>query len=345
MLAIGNNIQPYPPKHCLTPKKISLNLKLINRTSESLTLELPEPIKSHNCEEYDLATPFYIVYYKHITDNEDITCDNNSCLSKITVDRLFHLKNLNPFSNYMFYVQISNYYDNITYFTPDLFVKPDIFKTKAKGENLIIFCSVFWWFSFKYQLFFNSTTACAKSYSFRFIADSSRGWMAHTVFGRRWWHGYTVWNLLDNPRISAKWKSQKSVLCFSNLKQTIYIYFSNIHRMVSAESKDYPISNSTQPSVMRTPLTKLIPSQEYRIWVETHSNNSDEYSKSEIVFFKTYPEPNNITLNFNSPYEIRISWTPYIEIQINRYVTLVFFQNQLIVMKYYLADLPLNSPK
>lgn len=134
MLAIGNNIQPYPPKECLTPKRIPLRIRLLNQTSDSLILELPEPIKQNNCEEYDLATPFYTVYYK-LVENEENTCSDNSCFTKITFDRIFHLNDLNPFSKYMFNVQINNYYDNITSVRPALFGTPDIFKTKAKGNK------------------------------------------------------------------------------------------------------------------------------------------------------------------------------------------------------------------
>ncbi|XP_077293792.1 receptor protein-tyrosine kinase sevenless [Arctopsyche grandis] len=259
ILAIGNKTQPYPPKRCLIPKQVPLQLKLLNSSSDSLIFELPEPIKNYGCDAYDLATPYYTIYYQplHKSDAERTIIT--------TFDRKFYLDNLLAFSMYKFTVQINNYYGKLLNITPVL-GPPTEFKTNAKAPAPIRSLKAF--------------ILSPKHAVVEWITTSLKG---------------SEDNVDNDIWYEVHWKTEGTLPS----------------ERFKAYDKLFPKDNTSQSNIFQAHLMKLIPSQDYRIWIQAHSNNTNEHTNSEEVSIKTYPEPNNITLISNSPYEMRVSWMPY----------------------------------
>ena len=52
----------------------------------------------------------------------------------------------------------------------------------------------------------------------------------------------------------------------------------------------------------------LSPFQNYTIWIETHSNNSDNYTISKYLSVRTYSLPHDINFVSSTANEIVVSW-------------------------------------
>lgn len=64
-------------------------------------------------------------------------------------------------------------------------------------------------------------------------------------------------------------------------------------------------------------ITKLLPSQPYKIWVRAYTSNST-YNESSPVSIETISEPGDITLTKRSPYDLHLNWT--VHKNITRYI-------------------------
>ncbi|XP_075227577.1 receptor protein-tyrosine kinase sevenless [Lycorma delicatula] len=68
------------------------------------------------------------------------------------------------------------------------------------------------------------------------------------------------------------------------------------------------LNNPSENNLNSVDLLKLIPGQDYLIWVRAYSESSEIYLDSDSVSVTTYPLPNNITLVQAFPYSLNISW-------------------------------------
>ncbi|RZC34249.1 proto-oncogene tyrosine-protein kinase ROS, partial [Asbolus verrucosus] len=111
ILIFGPHMQPFPPKECLSPKQHSnITVELKHKTSNSLTLIMPEHEISQMCGETSTATIEYRIYYMQENDSGDTFCSNFHCNVSVTFEKEFTIENLKPFTNYIVSVAISNYY-------------------------------------------------------------------------------------------------------------------------------------------------------------------------------------------------------------------------------------------
>lgn len=133
IVALGSKIQPYPIKNCLYPKQAPLQVKLINRSSTSLTLELPQVLKYEMCANISMATPYYTVYYQPYSEDEALQCNETACTKVRTFEKKLYLGGLIPFSKYVFSVQISNYYGDAIEVKP-IMGPPVVLRTSAGGN-------------------------------------------------------------------------------------------------------------------------------------------------------------------------------------------------------------------
>lgn len=75
-------------------------VKLINKTSESLTLLMPEPVRPVECRSISMAPASYVLFYGRDTDEEEACSRNlNSCL--------YHVMKVSFFQRSSFYLNVS----------------------------------------------------------------------------------------------------------------------------------------------------------------------------------------------------------------------------------------------
>ncbi|RZF47348.1 hypothetical protein LSTR_LSTR014970 [Laodelphax striatellus] len=113
--AVGQHLQPYPVARCLTPKEPGA-AKMVNSTSDSITLELPTPRRDKDCGNVSLATVQFTVFYGVTTSADDTpTCleDIKMCSFLKTFDRIVEVHGLQPYTNYSFFVAFENHYSEL----------------------------------------------------------------------------------------------------------------------------------------------------------------------------------------------------------------------------------------
>lgn len=108
-LIFGGHVQPYPPYKCLLPKhNKSFVANMKSRTSNSITLLMPDYRIYSDCRNVSMASVKYHVYYMPY-NGEELQCDE-SCVHMETFERSLEIKGLRPHSKYMFSIAISNYF-------------------------------------------------------------------------------------------------------------------------------------------------------------------------------------------------------------------------------------------
>ncbi|XP_021913370.1 proto-oncogene tyrosine-protein kinase ROS isoform X3 [Zootermopsis nevadensis] len=134
--ALGQHLQPYPVPKCLSPVQARLVVNNISHTDHSITLQLPEPERHPQCENMSLASVEYTVYYGQIKGdrNTDCSADINSCSKRITYNRVLEVPHLKPFSTYIFYVSLKNYYSDLEGIIP-VTGPPTKFQTAAGAPS------------------------------------------------------------------------------------------------------------------------------------------------------------------------------------------------------------------
>lgn len=129
-------------------------------------------------------------------------------------------------------------------------------------------------------------------------------------------NGDAVW-------FEVHWETQNVLNRGKNRQQEI----ASDQERILASSDDSPITMN---------ITKLIPSQPYKIWVRAYTSNST-YNDSEPVQIETISEPENISLTDRSPYNLRLHWTVHKNIskyiieyqEIGSNVTMRIYENLL----------------
>lgn len=110
ILIYGLHMHPYPPPECLIPiqdKDVTVSLK--KKKPHFLILNMPDYKLDDSCSDVSVASVEYTVYYRRYT--KDDTLEYNETYQQIrTFNRTLKVYSLQPFSKYVFFVSISNYY-------------------------------------------------------------------------------------------------------------------------------------------------------------------------------------------------------------------------------------------
>ncbi|XP_078041242.1 receptor protein-tyrosine kinase sevenless isoform X3 [Augochlora pura] len=111
--ALGKSLQPYPSTNCLIPRPVPYNVKEINKTGNTITVRLPQPVPHIGCEKYSLPTSLYTIYVSQCLDNDPAKCENNDETKLQTYEKEYTIKDLKPFTKYRLTLALSNYYADL----------------------------------------------------------------------------------------------------------------------------------------------------------------------------------------------------------------------------------------
>ncbi|KAK6636659.1 hypothetical protein RUM43_010321 [Polyplax serrata] len=135
IVAIGSHLQPFPPAVCLTVSQETPIPALVDNSATSITLQLPKPERKRGCENVSVPSVQYVVYFGLIGENgmSDCNDDINKCKSIVTFKRTMKIKDLEPFSNYIFMVSLRNYFTSLK--EPVVVGPPMVFATLAGAPS------------------------------------------------------------------------------------------------------------------------------------------------------------------------------------------------------------------
>ncbi|XP_039452249.1 proto-oncogene tyrosine-protein kinase ROS isoform X4 [Culex pipiens pallens] len=137
-------LQYYPERRCLIPlqKEQDYQVKLLQRTEDSLTLLLPKAEVHQNCTIEPSAIRYQIFYeeYRPVQTNETEDCELRNCSLVSSYDRSTTIRGLKPFTKYQFQVKLVNYYQEQIGLTQDLLESPrlgspTVFSTAAGAPS------------------------------------------------------------------------------------------------------------------------------------------------------------------------------------------------------------------
>ncbi|KAJ9583818.1 hypothetical protein L9F63_021821, partial [Diploptera punctata] len=133
--ALGPHLQPYPDPKCLSPRQVPLAVSYVSHTDSSITLRLPNPERYLECTNMTLASIEYTVLYD-LSDKGNVDCVNNmeQCSKLITYNQILEVQNLKPFSSYVFFVALKNYYSDLEGVSP-VIGPPTTFQTAAGAPS------------------------------------------------------------------------------------------------------------------------------------------------------------------------------------------------------------------
>ncbi|KAF5278624.1 hypothetical protein FQA39_LY00666 [Lamprigera yunnana] len=135
ILIYGSHMQPYPPIKCLVPMIAeSVSTVLLQKTSSSLKISLPEIEKEEDCQMVSLPTIQYTIYYKQYSEGDSEECDKN-CTRTITFNKVFTIDGLQPFTKYLIIVAIGNYFSENNLITSPVAIQTSI-GAPSKPENV-----------------------------------------------------------------------------------------------------------------------------------------------------------------------------------------------------------------
>ncbi|KAL6446736.1 hypothetical protein ACFW04_001285 [Cataglyphis niger] len=108
--AFDKSLQSYPPTKCLTPDKKVYKLEdMTVTTSNSIIVNLPEPVPKSGCKKHNLPATLYTINISYCLDKESNLFDN---LTEQTYERYYEIQNLTPFTEYKLLLIISNFYSD-----------------------------------------------------------------------------------------------------------------------------------------------------------------------------------------------------------------------------------------
>lgn len=134
ILIYGLHMHPYPLPECLVPvqdDQIAVSLK--KKKSHFLILNMPEYKLGENCPDVSVASVEYTVYYRRYTKDDTLAFDP-SCHSIKTFNKTLKIHPLQPFSKYVFFVSISNYYADLR--EEEARIGPGVVLETAVGSKL-----------------------------------------------------------------------------------------------------------------------------------------------------------------------------------------------------------------
>lgn len=137
ILIYGMHMHPYPPLECLIPAKSNITVTLKKKMAHMLVLDMPQYRLEDGCPDVSIASPEYTVYYRRHSKNDTLEYDR-SCRKIKTFNRTLKVQGLQPFSRYVFFVSISNYYADL-HEEEALISEGVVFETAAGSKFIEIF--------------------------------------------------------------------------------------------------------------------------------------------------------------------------------------------------------------
>ncbi|XP_072759443.1 protein sevenless-like isoform X2 [Anoplolepis gracilipes] len=106
---IGQSLQSYPPTRCLTPKEKVYNIKIMEVMTNSIIVNLTEPVRKNGCGKYNLPTTLYTIHISHCLDNG---LNKFKKFKVQTYERYYEIQNLTPLTEYELQLNLSNFYED-----------------------------------------------------------------------------------------------------------------------------------------------------------------------------------------------------------------------------------------
>lgn len=134
IMAIGSHLQPFPPSVCLRAQITTSIPTLLENTATSITLQLPKPDRHSECNNLSLPSVQYVLYFDLVSENGISECieDVSKCKFIVTYQQTVKIKDLQPFSAYIFMISLKNYF---TAFEGPALGPPVIFATLAGAPS------------------------------------------------------------------------------------------------------------------------------------------------------------------------------------------------------------------
>ncbi|XP_025270261.1 proto-oncogene tyrosine-protein kinase ROS-like [Camponotus floridanus] len=107
--AFDKYFEPYPPMRCLTPYEKVYNFENVIATTNSIIVNLPEPIVKSGCKKYNLPSTIYIISVSHCVDHN---LNKTEEFKVQTYERSYEIQNLTSFIEYKLKFTLSNFYFN-----------------------------------------------------------------------------------------------------------------------------------------------------------------------------------------------------------------------------------------
>ncbi|XP_029667593.1 proto-oncogene tyrosine-protein kinase ROS-like [Formica exsecta] len=132
LYAFGKSSQPYPPTRCLIPDKKVYNITILTETTNSIIVNLPEPVPKSGCKKYNLPTTLYTINIISYCLDKELNKFDNFTIQ--TYERYYEIQNLTPFTEYKLLLVTSNFcFDQLS--MDPLFSSEMILKTKPDKFN------------------------------------------------------------------------------------------------------------------------------------------------------------------------------------------------------------------
>ncbi|CAG2239895.1 Tyrosine-protein kinase Btk29A,Tyrosine kinase receptor Cad96Ca,Discoidin domain-containing receptor 2,Tyrosine-protein kinase receptor TYRO3,Putative neurotrophin receptor LTRK 1,ALK tyrosine kinase receptor,Tyrosine-protein kinase ABL2,Tyrosine-protein kinase abl-1,Tyrosine-protein kinase receptor UFO,Macrophage colony-stimulating factor 1 receptor,Leukocyte tyrosine kinase receptor,Tyrosine-protein kinase receptor Tie-1,Receptor-type tyrosine-protein kinase FLT3,ALK tyrosine kinase receptor homolog scd- len=126
MIGYGTHLQPLPSTECLYPQPYKGSVTLIQKTNQTIELEL-EPITwPLSCTGISVPDTKYSVYYKAGT--QPCGSAGSGCISEASYNNTIALTKLQPYTMYIVHGAVSNYY---TEYLSEVLSSPTVFQTRA----------------------------------------------------------------------------------------------------------------------------------------------------------------------------------------------------------------------
>jgi len=106
LYAFNKYSQSYPPIRCLTPDEKVYNFETVTATTNSIIVNLPEPIVKSGCTKYNLPTTIYIISVSCLDNN----LNKSEKFNVQTYERYYEIQNLIPFTEYKLKFTLRNFY-------------------------------------------------------------------------------------------------------------------------------------------------------------------------------------------------------------------------------------------
>ncbi|GFR72269.1 tyrosine-protein kinase receptor [Elysia marginata] len=116
IIGFGSHLQPLPDSQCLQPGAYNSTVRQIIEKSTSIRLLLSDPIRPEACKDISHAKDRFTVYYRKAKFSkpgaapEDCQDDRSLCSKAVTYTSEVELSKLEPFTQYLIQVAVSNYY-------------------------------------------------------------------------------------------------------------------------------------------------------------------------------------------------------------------------------------------
>ncbi|KAL6419475.1 hypothetical protein ACFW04_011386 [Cataglyphis niger] len=123
---------------CLIPDKNVYKIQVVMVRTNSIILNLPEPVPKNGCKRYNLPSTLYTIYITYCLDNKFNKFNN---FTVKTYERYNEIQNLTPLTEYTLQLSLSNFYSDRLSIDP-LFGSKVILKTESSildaPENVTI---------------------------------------------------------------------------------------------------------------------------------------------------------------------------------------------------------------